>query len=162
LDIFGWWQWMLWLRAVSVGVVLLIPPAALRLGRQTRRVAMLASSPVDVSYDDAERLGDAKVDVSNDDVERLGDAKAARKVAKKAAKAAKRASRSDATRGRKECDVCSKSVDLLVRCRISSDGKWKMVCGTCWNTPDVAGGVTDGDGANPYYRYGGLWKNLHR
>lgn len=35
-----------------------------------------------------------------------------------------------------------------------------MVCGKCWKT--VSGGVVDGDNDHPYYRYGGLWKNLHK
>jgi hypothetical protein len=33
-----------------------------------------------------------------------------------------------------------------------------MVCGKCWVY--VSGGVADGDEKHPYYRYGGLWKNL--
>eukprot|EP00965_Chrysotila_dentata_P058358 1935116-Pleurochrysis_carterae.AAC.1 len=37
-----------------------------------------------------------------------------------------------------------------------------MVCGKCWNRPSVAGGVVDGSGENPHYRYGGLWKNLRK
>ena len=41
-----------------------------------------------------------------------------------------------------------------------SQRQWKMVCGKCWNSKAVAGGVVDGDGSNPHYRYGGLWKNL--
>ena len=35
-----------------------------------------------------------------------------------------------------------------------------MVCGSCWK--EVSGGVVDGDEQHPDYRYGGLWKNLHR
>ena len=34
-----------------------------------------------------------------------------------------------------------------------------MVCGLLEDSA-VAGGVVDGDGSNPNYRYGGLWKNL--
>ena len=34
------------------------------------------------------------------------------------------------------------------------------VCGRCWR--DVSGGVVDGDEAHPHYRYGGLWRNLHK
>ena len=103
--------------------------------------------------------------VSSDDEpsnDTRADVKAARKAAKKAAKALKRANRADPSRGQKDCDLCCKSVDLLVRCKIAEDGQWKMVCGKCWNLPVVAGGVTDGDGSNPHYRYGGLWKNLHK
>ena len=37
-----------------------------------------------------------------------------------------------------------------------------MACGKCWETDAVAGGVVDGSGANPHYRYGGLWKNLKK
>ena len=91
------------------------------------------------------------------------DAKAARKAAKKAAKLERRAKREgDYAGGQKPCALCEQGVDLLIRCQLSSDKEWKLVCGKCWKTPAVAGGVVDGDGANPYYRYGGLWKNLHR
>lgn len=91
------------------------------------------------------------------------DAKAARKAAKKALKAQRRARREGMdTGGQKVCDLCARSVDLLVRCRIDSSKAWRMVCGRCWKTPEVAGGVVDGDGQNAHYRYGGLWKNLHR
>ena len=91
------------------------------------------------------------------------DPKAARKAAKKAAKANRRARREgNASGGQKACDLCSRDVDLLVRCQIDSSPDWKMVCGKCWKTPQVAGGVVDGDGSNEHYRYGGVWKNLHR
>ena len=66
------------------------------------------------------------------------------------------------TGGQKPCDLCARDVDLLVRCQIDSRRDWRMVCGRCWNSPKVAGGVVDGDSQNEYYRYGGLWKNLHR
>eukprot|EP00542_Grammatophora_oceanica_P009367 CAMPEP_0194027226 /NCGR_PEP_ID=MMETSP0009_2-20130614/1398_1 /TAXON_ID=210454 /ORGANISM="Grammatophora oceanica, Strain CCMP 410" /LENGTH=274 /DNA_ID=CAMNT_0038666201 /DNA_START=204 /DNA_END=1028 /DNA_ORIENTATION=- len=85
-----------------------------------------------------------------------------RKAAKKAKKAARRAQREgkDPEAGRKNCDICAKSVDLLVRCQVDKTLDWKMVCGRCWN--DVSGGVVDGDENHPYYRYGGLWKNRRR
>jgi hypothetical protein len=35
-----------------------------------------------------------------------------------------------------------------------------QVCGRCWQ--GVSGGVVDGDAAHPHYRYGGLWRNLHK
>jgi hypothetical protein len=88
------------------------------------------------------------------------DPRAARKAAKKRTKAARRAvreGRADPGHGQKDCDVCSKSVDLLIRCTIDSTGAWNMVCGKCWK--DVSGGVVDGDASHPHYRYGGLWKN---
>mmetsp|Transcript_22240 Transcript_22240/g.33386 ORF Transcript_22240/g.33386 Transcript_22240/m.33386 type:complete len:260 (-) Transcript_22240:57-836(-) len=87
-------------------------------------------------------------------------AKQERKLAKKLAKAKRRAQREgrgDPSVGRKSCDVCSKSVDLLIRCTIDQTQNWNMVCGSCWK--NVSGGVVDGDAAHPYYRYGGLWKN---
>lgn len=91
------------------------------------------------------------------------DPRAARKAAKKAAKALRRARRQgEDTGGQKPCDVCTREVDLLIRCQTDSGKQWRMVCGRCWKTPAVAGGVVDGDGTNPHYRYGGLWKNLHR
>lgn len=48
-------------------------------------------------------------------------------------------------------------VDLLIRCTMDESQAWKMICGKCWK--EASGGVADGDGANPHYRYGGLWKN---
>jgi len=57
----------------------------------------------------------------------------------------------------KPCDVCSKRVDLLVRCMNDDSGKWRMLCGRCWKC--ASGGVPDGDAEHPHYRYGGLWKN---
>lgn len=59
--------------------------------------------------------------------------------------------------GQKECTMCARPVDLLIRCTIDVSGRWEMVCGRCWR--GVSGGVTDGDAAHPFYRYGGLWKN---
>lgn len=87
-------------------------------------------------------------------------AKAERKALKKAKKAARRAQREgrgDPTVGQKPCDMCGKSVNLLIRCTYDATGEWKMVCGKCWNV--ASGGVVDGDANHPYYRYGGLWKN---
>ncbi|KAI2496484.1 hypothetical protein MHU86_18025 [Fragilaria crotonensis] len=86
--------------------------------------------------------------------------KAARKAAKKVKKAERRAQREgngDPMAGRKTCDMCSKSVNLLVRCTYDESLQWKMVCGTCWK--NASGGVVDGDTNHPFYRYGGLWKN---
>ena len=86
--------------------------------------------------------------------------KAARKAAKKVKKAKRRAQREgngDPMAGRKACDMCLKSVNLLVRCTYDESLQWKMVCGTCWK--DASGGVVDGDASHPFYRYGGLWKN---
>lgn len=88
------------------------------------------------------------------------NAKQERKAAKKLAKAKRRAQREgrgDSTVGQKNCDVCSKSVDLLIRCTIDQTQEWNMVCGSCWKK--VSGGVVDGDASHPHYRYGGLWKN---
>ena len=91
------------------------------------------------------------------------DSKAGRKAAKKEMKAKRRARREgDDSGGQKACTLCSKSVDLLIRCQITSGKEWSLVCGRCWKLPEVAGGVPDGDGSNPHYRYGGLWKNLAR
>lgn len=82
-----------------------------------------------------------------------------RKAQKKATKAAKRARREGTApteHGQKLCHLCSKSVDLLIRCRIDETREWRMVCGKCWK--GVSGGVTDGDKDHPHYQYGGLWK----
>lgn len=93
--------------------------------------------------------------------------RAARKAAVKAEKQRKRAAREgrmeevDPNHGRKPCDLCDKLCDLLIRCQIDESGRWYMVCGgKCWR--DVSGGVVDGDAHHPHYRYGGLWKNLHK
>lgn len=90
------------------------------------------------------------------------DPRAARKAAKKRAKAERRAKREGRldTVGQKNCHVCNKSVDLLIRCTIDESQAWTMVCGKCWK--DVSGGVVDGDANHPHYRYGGLWKNRAR
>jgi hypothetical protein len=88
------------------------------------------------------------------------DLKVARKEAKKKFKAEKRAKREGSAAkgvGQKPCDICSRQVDLLIRCQIDESKSWKMTCGKCWN--HVSGGQVDGDEAHPYYRYGGLWKN---
>ena len=62
--------------------------------------------------------------------------------------------------GRKLCDLCTKEVDMLIRCTIDETQKYNMVCGKCW--PSISGGVVDGDSKSyPYYRYGGVWKNHH-
>ena len=82
-----------------------------------------------------------------------------RKAAKKAATALRRAKRqgeAPSEMGQKSCDLCSRGVDLLIRCQIDESRAWKMVCGKCWN--GVSGGVPDGDAQHPHYRYGGLWK----
>lgn len=88
------------------------------------------------------------------------DVKAARKAAKKSQKAATRAKREgnapEAT-GQKPCGVCERGRDLLIRCQTDESKVWRMVCGKCWR--DVSGGMVDGDGKHPHYRYGGLWKN---
>ena len=80
------------------------------------------------------------------------------KKAKKAERRAQREGRGDPTAGQKKCDMCGKSVNLLIRC-MYEEGQvdWKMVCGKCWNV--ASGGVVDGDSDHPHYKYGGLWKN---
>ncbi|TKX24642.1 hydrolase-like protein 2 [Elsinoe australis] len=61
---------------------------------------------------------------------------------------------------RKQCTLCGTPRDVLIRCQVDDTNKWHMICpGKCWQ--DVSGGVEDGDGSNPYYRYGGMWKNRH-
>ena len=93
------------------------------------------------------------------------DARAARKAARKAGKLARRAVREGRAApgvGRKACDLCGRPVDLLVRCQVDASKRWQMACGKCWATDAVSGGVVDGSGANPHYRYGGLWKNLKK
>ena len=81
----------------------------------------------------------------------------AMKKAMKAARRAKREGRAPKDVGNKPCDLCGRSVDMLIRCRIDETRAWKMVCGRCWK--GVSGGVTDGDAQHPHYAYGGLWRN---
>ena len=99
-------------------------------------------------------------DTSSSESDFITDAKARRKAEKKRKKAERRAQREgrgDPTAGQKQCTLCAKSVNLLIRCQHDRSGEWAMVCGRCWN--EVSGGVVDGDDSHPYYRYGGLWKN---
>jgi len=97
---------------------------------------------------------------SDQQVDTILDAKQQRKLEKKRKKAERRAQREgrgDPSAGQKQCTICNKSVNLLIRCQYDKSGEWGMVCGKCWQ--DVSGGVVDGDKDHPYYRYGGLWKN---
>ena len=84
--------------------------------------------------------------------------KTGRKTAKKQANRAIRKGHASQT-GQKTCNLCGRLVDLLIRCQHDSSRRWSMVCGRCWNLSIVAGGVVDGDGTNPHYRYGGVWRN---
>lgn len=77
----------------------------------------------------------------------------------KAERKLKRSGQADPSQYRKPCDVCTKNVDLLIRCTVDETLQYKMVCGNCWK--DVSGGVVDGDVKHPYYNYGGLWKNRY-
>jgi hypothetical protein len=84
----------------------------------------------------------------------------ARKLAQKQAKALRRQKRQGiaaASTGQKPCDLCDKSSNTLIRCRIDERPDWKLVCGKCWKS--VSGGVADGDADHPHYQYGGLWRN---
>ena len=126
-------------------------------------MSQLSVDPVGDRRLDAEEAAAAAAAEEEEEEEEPLDPKSARKAAKKALKAQRRARREGQdTGGQKGCDLCSKGVDLLIRCQIDDSKEWKMVCGRCWKTPEVAGGVVDGDGQNSHYRYGGLWKNLHR
>lgn len=100
-------------------------------------------------------------------IDEIEDPKARQKALRKAEKKRKkkerreqREGRGDKSAGQKECNMCSKKVDLLIRCTYDESAKWRMVCGKCWHI--VSGGVVDGDDEHPYYRYGGLWKNRRR
>ncbi len=88
------------------------------------------------------------------------EARKQRKREMKAARRARREGRAPPEAGRKCCETCGKSVDLLVRCQVDESRRWFMVCGACWGVH--SGGVPDGDAAHPFYRYGGVWKNLHK
>jgi hypothetical protein len=115
-------------------------------------------------YDDADSDDNMQANYVDDSImtimDQIAKEKADRKAAKKAKKAERRAQRQgqgDPKAGQKSCDLCSKSVNLLIRCTYDESLQWKMVCGKCWK--DASGGVVDGDASHPFYRYGGLWKN---
>ena len=133
--------------------------------KKSNRIASGAAAAAGGSGDEQDdRMSSASsMSGAEEEVSVVDDPKAARRAAKRAAKAEKRAKREGtvAGHGQKACDMCDRSVDLLIRCQVDHTPDWKMVCGKCWKTPEVAGGVVDGDGSNPHYRYGGLWKNLH-
>ena len=95
-----------------------------------------------------------------DHVKRRKAERKALKKQKKAERRAQREGRGDPSAGQKECDMCGKSVNLLIRCTYDESLQWKMVCGSCWKI--ASGGVVDGDASHPYYRYGGLWKNRRK
>ena len=99
---------------------------------------------------------DAEVESSSDVSSKDEDRKAQKKAAK-AARRAKREGRASVDTGRKACDKCLRSVDMLIRCRVDETRAWKMVCGRCWKS--VSGGTRDGDKDYPFYQYGGLWRN---
>lgn len=101
----------------------------------------------------------------NDIAANVDDKRLQRKAACKEAKRVRRAIREGKAAdevGRKICDLCSREVDLLVRCQTDDTNLWRMVCGKCWKTDEVSGGVVDGTADTPHYRYGGLWKNLKK
>jgi hypothetical protein len=130
--------------------------------RARRAAAQMTLAPAPVS----ERASsDETADLDPGGGEGARDERSERKAAKKAAKAARRAvreGRAEPTLGQKPCELCARECDLLIRCAIDSSSTYRMVCGRCWKLPTVAGGVVDGDGSNPHYKYGGLWKNHHR
>ena len=111
--------------------------------------------------DDDDQQEEVDLDRDLDPIQRKKAERKAAKKRKKAERRAQREGRGDASAGQKQCDMCGKSVNLLVRC-MYEEGQtdWKMVCGRCWNV--CSGGVVDGDKDHPHYRYGGLWKNRRR
>jgi hypothetical protein len=106
----------------------------------------------------AESRNDVSANLCNDPVVLAKEQRKALKKAKKAERRAQREGRGDPSVGQKQCDMCGKPVNLLIRC-MYEEGQvdWSMVCGKCWNV--ASGGVVDGDANHPHYRYGGLWKN---
>lgn len=123
-------------------------------------LSMLMTEMKDMEPDRASESSSVGRSGAEEEIDPVAQRKAERKAAKKAKKAERRAQREgrgDPSAGQKECDMCHKSVDLLVRCTYDESLKWNMVCGKCWK--EASGGVVDGDTSHPYYRYGGLWKN---
>ena len=101
-----------------------------------------------------------ELDMFEDQETRQKAERKAEKKRKKEMRREQREGRGDPTAGQKQCNMCDKSVDLLIRCTYDETLEWKMVCGKCWKT--ASGGVVDGDASHPYYKYGGLWKNRRR
>jgi hypothetical protein len=108
--------------------------------------------------DDSDSELETETDLPLDPEARKKAIRKAEKKAKKEARRAQREGRGDPTAGQKECSMCGKSSNLLVRCMYKKGQvDWEMVCGKCWNV--ASGGIVDGDAEHPHYRYGGLWKN---
>ncbi|KAF8853207.1 hypothetical protein BDZ45DRAFT_563221, partial [Acephala macrosclerotiorum] len=60
----------------------------------------------------------------------------------------------------KQCSLCHRRRDVLIRCQIDETRKWHFVCtGKCWQ--QVSGGKADGDAEHRDYKYGEMWKNKH-
>lgn len=53
----------------------------------------------------------------------------------------------------KLCDRCSLSAPILYRVKYEQAGKWIFVCHKCWTA------VSEN---NPFYVYGGTWKQQKR
>jgi hypothetical protein len=116
---------------------------------------------------DTQSDGNTNDDSKNKETDTINDRQAKIKLLRKAEKKrkkqerrAQREGRGDPTAGQKQCDMCEKNVDLLIRCTYDESLEWKMVCGKCWKI--ASGGVVDGDASHPFYKYGGLWKNRRR
>ena len=86
--------------------------------------------------DESQNSDKSVVDINNDEIDDpVALRKAQRKAEKKRKKQERRAQREgrgDPTAGQKQCDMCGKSVDLLIRCTYDESLQWKMVCGKCW------------------------------
>ncbi|CAJ1896196.1 unnamed protein product [Cylindrotheca closterium] len=156
--------------SVSAAVECTVVPTEQSIDRVTSDDEMDSPEQLHFSREIADQLSDtdepfASLMVEDDFMKNVDDpvayTKQQRKALKKAKKAERRAQRQgrgDPTAGQKTCDMCGKSVNLLIRCMYEpGQADWKMVCGKCWKI--ASGGVVDGDKAHPHYRYGGLWKN---
>eukprot|EP00978_Attheya_sp_CCMP212_P016959 scaffold44868_cov59-Attheya_sp.AAC.2 len=100
------------------------------------------------SNPDFDKVDEISQQDEEDPVERQKAERKAAKKKKKQERRAQREGRGDPTCGQKQCDMCTKSVDLLIRCTYDETQEWNMVCGKCWHK--ASGGVVDD---------GGLWKN---
>lgn len=106
-----------------------------------------------------DKVGEDEQEIDDSSEPAVRAKRKARKKQLKLERRARREGKADPAVGRKQCDLCARSVDLLIRCRVDSTRKWKMTCGRCWFK--ASGGVPDGDADHPYYCYGGLWRNRH-
>lgn len=87
------------------------------------------------------------------------DGPSAKKLHKRTIKAQQSAARDHDTASvaahRKDCDLCNRPQDVLIRCQIDASGRWHMLCKSgCWQK--ASDSKIDGTPDTPFYKYGGM------